>query len=105
MPEGSEPDFGSESELNSDRSHRAGLVLIAGLVLELINSIVWFHGPETIAGMVAVVLIVGGVWGELFFSHRARVAGDKQLAQYDARDAEANQKAKEAALELGPVLS
>ena len=50
--------------------------------------------------MVAVLLIVGGVWGEIFFGGKARVAGDKQLAQYEARTAEANQKAQEAALEL-----
>jgi hypothetical protein len=50
--------------------------------------------------MAAVILIVAGVWGEVFFGNKARTAGDKQLAQFEARAAEANQKAQEAALEL-----
>jgi hypothetical protein len=100
-------DFGREYESNSHRAHLAAYVLIAGLVLELVNAIIWYRGPETIAEMVAVLLIVGGVWGEVFFGNKARMAGDKQLAQYEARVAEsnaraeeANQKAQEAALQL-----
>ena len=51
-------------------------------------------------GTAATLLIVTGVWGEIFFGQKARIAGDKQLAQLEARAAEANQKAQEAALEL-----
>jgi hypothetical protein len=50
--------------------------------------------------MAAVLLIVGGVWGEIFFAHKARIAGDKQLAQYEARADEANARALEAQLAL-----
>jgi hypothetical protein len=92
------------SAMNMRSTHSAhtlaAYVLIAGLILEVINAVIWFHGAETIAGIVAVLLIVGGVWGEVHFAHKARLAGDKQLAQYEARTAEANQKAAEAAVEL-----
>ena len=91
---------GGEYEVNSHRAHLSAYVLIAGLILELVNSIVWYRGSETLAGMVAVLLIVGGVWGEVFFANRARLAGDRQLAEYQARAAEALQKAREAELEL-----
>jgi hypothetical protein len=100
MSEAGSVDSGRKYEVNSRRAHLSAYVLVAGLVLELINAIVWFKGPETIAEMVAVLLIVGGVWGEVFFGHKARIAGDEQLSKYEARTAEANQRAQEAALEL-----
>jgi hypothetical protein len=96
MPEGSEPNFSEKYEANMHRAHISAYVLIAGLILELINGVVWYHGIETIAAMLAVLLIVGGVWGEVFFGNKARVAGDAQLAQYEARTAEANERAEEA---------
>jgi hypothetical protein len=75
-------------------------VLVGGLVLELVNAAIWYKGLETFAGMAAVLLIVGGVWGEVFFGQRARIAGDKQLAQYEMRAAEARAAAARAVLEL-----
>jgi hypothetical protein len=80
---------GYEYEVNSHRAHLSGYVLLAGLALEIINAVIWYKGLETIAELVAVSLIVGGVWGELFFGRKARIAGDKQLAEYKARAAEA----------------
>src|SRR5258708_7089167 len=73
-------DSGHEYEVNSHRAHLFGYVLIAGLVLELVNAIIWYKGLETIAEISAVLLIVIGVWGEIFFANKARVAGDRQLA-------------------------
>ena len=89
MSENREGDPGKEYERNTHRAHVAAYVLIAGLVLELVNAAVWYHGVETLAGIASVALIVGGVWGEVFFANKARLAGDKQLAQYEARTAEA----------------
>jgi hypothetical protein len=100
MSEGGKEHFGHEYEVNSHRAHLSAYVLVAGLVLELVNAVVWYEGPRTLAEMAAVLLIVGGVWGEVLFGHRARIAGDNQLAEYEARAAEANQKAQEAALSL-----
>jgi hypothetical protein len=100
MSEESNEDFGREYEANSLRAHLSAYVLVAGLVLELVNAVIWFKGPETIAEMVAVLLIVGGVWGEVFFGHKARIAGDKQLSKYEAQTAEANARALEAQAEL-----
>lgn len=100
MSSDGDDDPGRQYEVNSHRAHLAAYVLIAGLVLELINAVIWYRGPETIAEMAAVLLIVGGVWAEVVFGNRARVAGDKQLAQFEARAAEANSKALEAQVEL-----
>src|SRR5260370_2698046 len=55
MSNGGQNDFGHEYEVNSHRAHISAYVLIAGLVLEVINAVIWFHGPETIAGIVAVL--------------------------------------------------
>jgi hypothetical protein len=89
MAKGDNGDLGVEYDRNSRLSHIFGYVLIGGLVLELINALIWYRGAETVAGIIAVLLIVGGVWGEIFFAHRARTAGDRQLAQYESRTAEA----------------
>jgi hypothetical protein len=83
------PDFGQEYERNTHIAHVFACVLIAGLLFELVNSVIWYRGWETIAGMASVLLIAVGVWGEVFFGNRARVAGDKQLGEYRARAAEA----------------
>jgi hypothetical protein len=93
-------DFGAQYEVNSHRAHLFAYVLIAGLIIELGAGVFWYRGIETIVGTAATLLIVIGVWGEIFFGQKARIAGDKQLAQFEARAAEANQRAQEAALEL-----
>jgi hypothetical protein len=97
---GEKGNLGDEYELNSQRAHIAAYILIAGLILEIVNAVIWYRDVETLAGIAAVLLIVGGVWGEVFFANRARLAGDKELAEFRARAAVANQKAQEAALEL-----
>lgn len=51
------------------------------------------------------MLIVGGVWGEVFFANKARIAGDKELEKYRMRPAEASHKAAEANLELAKFRS
>src|SRR5262249_25163466 len=99
-PDGGEGGFEDEYEVNSHRAHIAAYVMICGLIFVVINGVIWFLGSETIAGILAVLLIFCGVCGEVHFAHKARLAGDRQLAQYEARTAEANQKAAEAALEL-----
>jgi hypothetical protein len=67
--------FGDVYEVNSRRAHLFGYVLIVGLALEIINAVIWYKGSETIAEVIAVLLIVGGVWGELFFGQKARLRG------------------------------
>jgi hypothetical protein len=94
MAEDEKGDLGGEYEVNSHRAHISAYVLIAGLILELANAIIWYRGPETLAEMAAVLLIVSGVWGEVFFANRARIAGDKQLAEYQTRTAEAQLEAE-----------
>src|SRR4051794_7849037 len=103
MPDSRQEDFGREYDVNSHRALLAAYLLIAGLLVELINAVVWFEGAKTLAEIAAVLLIVAGVWGEVFFANKARQAGDKQLAQYEARSAEADQKAKEAEFALAQL--
>jgi hypothetical protein len=73
-------DHGREYEANSRRAHVSAYVLVAGLVLELINAVVWYKGPETVAEMVAVLLIVGGVWGEIFFRQQSKARWRKAIS-------------------------
>ena len=67
-------DFGRDIDHNLRRARVAGYVLLAGLFLEVVSCIIWFHGIETLASMVCVALVAGGVAGEIFFEHRASLA-------------------------------
>lgn len=67
-------DFGSDYDHNLRRARLAGYVLLAGLFLEAVSGIIWFHGIETLASVTGVALVAGGVWGEIFFENRARLA-------------------------------
>jgi hypothetical protein len=107
MADGDDDPLAEEYERNTLFEHISAGVLVVGLAAELVNAAIWFEGVKTIAEMCAVSLIVLGVAGEVWFGNRARIAGDKQMAEYRARLAEANaraeeanQKAQEAALEL-----
>jgi hypothetical protein len=67
-------DFGRDTDHNLRRARVAGYVLLAGLFLEVVSCVIWFHGIETLASMVCVALVAGGVAGEIFFEYRARLA-------------------------------
>ena len=67
-------DFGRDTDHNLRRARVAGYVLLAGLFLEVVSCAIWFHGIETLASMVCVALVAGGVAGEIFFEHRASLA-------------------------------
>jgi len=56
------------------RARVAAYVLLAGLFLEVVNGIIWFHGIEGLASMISVAMMFGGVSGEIFFEYRARSA-------------------------------
>lgn len=105
MTEETGENFDHEYQRNTYLEHVSALVLLAGLALEIVNAAVWFEGPKTIAEIIAVLLIGLGVAGEVWFANRARLAGDKQLALYRARVAEANLKAQEAVLDLAKFRS
>jgi hypothetical protein len=70
--------FGTDSfgsyDPNLSRARIAGHVLLAGLLLEVVASLIWFHGIETLASIIAIVLVAGGVAGELFFEGKAQRA-------------------------------
>jgi hypothetical protein len=67
-------EFGRDTDHNLRRARLAGYVLLAGLFLEVVSCAIWFHGIETLASMVCVALVAGGVAGEIFFEHRASLA-------------------------------
>ena len=66
--------FDRDANHNLRRARVAGYVLLAGLFLEVVCCIIWFHGVETLASMLCVALVAGGVAGEIFFENRARLA-------------------------------
>ena len=67
-------DFGRDTDHNLRRARVAGYVLLAGLFLEVVSYTIWFHGIETLASMICVALVAGGVAGEIFFEYRASLA-------------------------------
>jgi hypothetical protein len=68
----------SNCDLNLSRARTAGYVLLTGLFLEVVASMIWFKGIESVASLIAIALIASGVAGEIFFEHRARRA-DKDI--------------------------
>jgi hypothetical protein len=99
-------DLQSRYEFNSSWAERIAFLIIIGLPVE-IAAVFIFQKPfwEGLSTIVANVLIVAGVWGELIFERRAKAAGDGIVAEAKARAAEANQKAQEAALELARLIT
>lgn len=83
----------SEYKVNADRAEFFGYFLLAGLGLELLFALFveksWLEWAS-IVGPDAMIVI--GVWGEIHFGRKARIAGD-------AAEAEAEARIKEATLE------
>jgi hypothetical protein len=67
----SDRDFGTGYRHNMRRARLAGYVLLAGLFLEVASDIIWFHGLQSLVSIICVMLIAGGVSGEMFFENRA----------------------------------
>ena len=65
-------------DLNLSRARTAGYVLLTGLFLEVVASLIWFKGIESLATLIAIALVASGVAGEIFFEHKARLA-DKDI--------------------------
>jgi hypothetical protein len=55
-------------------------VLLAGLFLEAVNGMIWFHGIESLVSVISILLMSGGVSGEIFFESRARLADRDPLS-------------------------
>ena len=67
-------DSGPDYEHNIRRARIAGYVLLAGLLLEVVCDIIWFHGVQSLISIICVALIAGGVSGEIVFENQARLA-------------------------------
>jgi hypothetical protein len=91
----------SPIQFNSTWAERIASLIIIGLAVEI--AAVFIFGKSFWEGAVTIlanVLIVAGVWGELIFERRAKTAADGIVAQANARAAEANARAATAQLEL-----
>jgi hypothetical protein len=66
--------FGKDYDHNMRRARLAGYVLLAGLFLEVVSDIIWFHGVQSLVSIICVAIIAGGVSGEIFFENKARLA-------------------------------
>jgi len=87
-------DLQSRYEFNSAWAERIAHLIIIGLAVDIIAAFIlgksWL---EITLNIVANVLIIAGVWGELRFSKRAKEAGDGIVAESLAIAAIANEKA------------
>lgn len=103
VPEETIEDHQSKYEFNSTWSERVASLIIVGLAVE-IAAVFVFKKPfwETVATILANVLIVAGVWGELIFAKRAKAASDKIVAAAHTRAAIAIEGAKRAFVATEP---
>ena len=69
--------FGEDYDRNIRRARLAGYVLLAGLFLEVVSDIIWFHGVQSLVSIICVAMIAGGVSGEIFFESKARGANKR----------------------------
>ena len=72
LDERSDPNFGKDYDHNMRRARLAGYVLLAGLFLEVVSDIIWFHGVQSLVSIICIAMIAGGVSGEIFFENKAR---------------------------------
>src|SRR5579871_4671917 len=99
MPHAIKPDSTDLYELHTSRSERFGYLLLAGLAVELLFAI-FVEKPliEWASTLISDAMIVIGVWGEIHFGRKARVAGDTAQAA-------ANDRAKQAVKETEQLRS
>lgn len=95
IPKPTGNDLKSISDFNSEWADRIALLILVGLVFDIadlfIANVVWQKG----IAIAANVLIIGGVWGELWFAKRARKADDGRVAEANARAEEAKRETAE----------
>ena len=93
---GKKLDYQSEYEKYSLRADRWARLILVGLTVEIAAVFIlgrpWSEACFTI---LSTLLIFLGVWGELRYSKRAKEAGDRIVADAEARAAEALAKAEE----------
>lgn len=88
MNNGKHGDLKSTYEENSTRAERFAFLILVGLALEIISVFVLSKSLlEALLTIGSTTLILAGVWGEIFFERRAREAGDRIVAEANARAA------------------
>ena len=90
-------DFRSVSDFNAEWSDRIALLILVGLLVDIGNLFIPENsGWKTPLAIIANVLIMGGVWGELWFLKRARAADDSRVGQAESALADALTRASRA---------
>ncbi len=83
-------DLQSRYEFNSTWADRIARLIIVGLIVDIVAAFILGKSWLEIAlNIIANLLIIAGVWGELRFSRRAKEAGDGIVAEAKARATEA----------------
>lgn len=93
-----------EYELNTGRAEFGGWVLLIGLGIELVYGLFFSNWScsEKMAIGAGNLLVVGGVWAEVHFGRKARIAGDTALETARARVAEAERETERIREKLAP---
>ena len=93
-------DVQSKYEFNSVWADRIGYLIIFGLAIQIISVLVIERSMlEAALTIAANVLIVAGVWGELWFARRAKEVGDSIVEIARSEMAKASERAAQAQLE------
>jgi hypothetical protein len=93
------PDAKTWYERNSVREYWAARVLLGGLFIETVILLVFPNGKsllESGLGLLACLMVFGGVLGETLFAAKAKSANDQLKRGADEQVAEANRLAGEA---------
>ena len=105
MSENKIQDLKSEYEKNSATAERLAHLILGGLVVEIAAAFILQKPPlEATLTILSTALILVGVWGEIVFERRARAAGDRMVAEANAKAAEADLKLANLRALRAPVL-
>jgi hypothetical protein len=95
-----ESGFKSVSDFNSKWADRIAYLILVGLLVDIGAVFVSDKSWHDVLTIIADLLIIGGVWGELMFARRARTADDSRVAEAETAVSEANVRVAEAELRL-----
>lgn len=91
-PKGTSPK--SVSDFNSEWADRIALLILVGLLVDIAALFISDKSSwRMVLAITGDILIIAGVWGELWFAKRAREADDGRVAEAERAVAAANERA------------
>src|ERR1700757_4039772 len=91
-PKGTNPK--SVSDFNSEWADRIALLILVGLLVDIAALFISDKSSwRTVLDIIGDILIIAGVWGELWFAKRAREADDGRVAEAERAVAAATERA------------